>query len=119
MTDVEIALDTGRVRAPIWETCSASTASPTPKTRLGTGRALGEDVGGYEIHHGRVTVAGTDGHDEEFPGGARRGHVSAPCGTAPSNRTASGRRCWQRSSAAPAAWVTAPAARVVHARRHR
>ncbi|KAA0918410.1 cobyric acid synthase [Dietzia sp. ANT_WB102] len=56
--------------------------------RLPTGRALGEDVRGYEIHHGRVTIdaAGSrdgaddrDGNDydddEEFPGGARRGRV--------------------------------------------
>ncbi|SMO78178.1 adenosylcobyric acid synthase (glutamine-hydrolysing) [Dietzia kunjamensis subsp. schimae] len=46
--------------------------------RLPTGRALGQDVGGYEIHHGRVSV-GSGGErvddDEEFPGGARRGRV--------------------------------------------
>ena len=40
--------------------------------RLPTGRALGQDVSGYEIHHGRVTV---HHDDEEFLGGARRGRV--------------------------------------------
>src|SRR5699024_4375356 len=46
--------------------------------RLPTGRALGQDVGGYEIHHGRVSVGGGGERvddDEEFPGGARRGRV--------------------------------------------
>ncbi|WP_404851047.1 cobyric acid synthase [Dietzia kunjamensis] len=46
--------------------------------RLPTGRALGQDVGGYEIHHGRVSVGGGAERvddDEEFPGGARRGRV--------------------------------------------
>ena len=36
-----------------------------------TGHALGAPVSGYEIHHGRVAVAG----DEEFLAGARRGPV--------------------------------------------
>ena len=50
----------------------ASTAfAPQKVLRLPTGRALGADVGGYEIHHGRVTVA--DG--SAFLGGARAGHV--------------------------------------------
>lgn len=39
--------------------------------RLPTGRALGEPVNGYEIHHGRIGRTG----DEEFLGGARRGRV--------------------------------------------
>ncbi len=39
--------------------------------RLPHGRALDTGVGGYEIHHGRVTV----GADEEFLGGARADHV--------------------------------------------
>ena len=39
--------------------------------RLPSGRALGADVGGYEIHHGRVTV----GTGDDFLGGARAGHV--------------------------------------------
>ncbi|MDV8003125.1 cobyric acid synthase [Rhodococcus sp. IEGM 1408] len=46
--------------------------------RLPIGRALGQDVGGYEIHHGRVSVGGGRERvddDEEFPGGARRGRV--------------------------------------------
>jgi len=40
--------------------------------RLPSGAALGVPAVGYEIHHGRVTVA--DGA-EEFPGGARAGNV--------------------------------------------
>ena len=39
--------------------------------RLPTGQALGQDVSGYEIHHGRVTVH----DDDEFLGGARRDRV--------------------------------------------
>ena len=39
--------------------------------RLPRGQALGARVGGYEIHHGRVSV----GSGEEFLGGARDGHV--------------------------------------------
>ncbi len=39
--------------------------------RLPRGTALGALVGGYEIHHGRVTV----GAGESFLGGARDGHV--------------------------------------------
>ena len=39
--------------------------------RLPTGRALGTDVSGYEIHHGRIT----QGQDEEFLGGARSANV--------------------------------------------
>jgi adenosylcobyric acid synthase len=39
--------------------------------RLPTGSALGTDVSGYEIHHGRIT----QGHDEEFLGGARSVNV--------------------------------------------
>jgi adenosylcobyric acid synthase len=39
--------------------------------RLPTGRALGADASGYEIHHGRITR----GSDEEFLGGARSGQV--------------------------------------------
>ncbi|MFC7493982.1 MULTISPECIES: cobyric acid synthase [unclassified Nocardioides] len=39
--------------------------------RLPRGAALGTEVGGYEIHHGRVTV----GSGEEFLGGARDGHL--------------------------------------------
>lgn len=39
--------------------------------RLPTGAAFGAEVGGYEIHHGRVTV----GDDTEFLGGARSSHV--------------------------------------------
>ncbi|WP_375001712.1 cobyric acid synthase [Aeromicrobium sp. CTD01-1L150] len=39
--------------------------------RLPTGEALGQPVGGYEIHHGRVTA----GDDEPFLGGAVRGLV--------------------------------------------
>lgn len=34
--------------------------------------AMGEEVTGYEIHHGRVAL----GDDEEFPGGLKRGAVS-------------------------------------------
>ncbi|MGX1856435.1 cobyric acid synthase [Dietzia sp. NPDC055340] len=40
--------------------------------RLPAGREFGEDVTGYEIHHGRIT-RGDD--DDEFIGGARRGRV--------------------------------------------
>lgn len=39
--------------------------------RLPRAEALGAEVTGYEIHHGRVVV----GEDEAFPGGARRGSV--------------------------------------------
>ena len=39
--------------------------------RLPAGREFGEDVTGYEIHHGRITR----GDDDEFIGGARRGRV--------------------------------------------
>ena len=39
--------------------------------RLPTGAALGTDVTGYEIHHGRIT----QGQDEEFLGGARSANV--------------------------------------------
>lgn len=39
--------------------------------RLPTGRALGQAVSGYEIHHGKVRVD----DDEEFIGGSRRGRV--------------------------------------------
>ena len=39
--------------------------------RLPVGREFGEDVTGYEIHHGRITR----GDDDEFIGGARRGRV--------------------------------------------
>jgi adenosylcobyric acid synthase len=38
---------------------------------LPSGTAFGGPAAGYEIHHGRVTVAG----GEEFPGGARTGSV--------------------------------------------
>lgn len=40
--------------------------------RLPSGRELGEDVAGYEIHHGRIS-RGDD--DDEFIGGGRRGRV--------------------------------------------
>src|ERR1700722_1604333 len=45
----------------------------TPDKTLGlpSGTALGVPAAGYEIHHGRVTVAG----GEEFLGGARAGNV--------------------------------------------
>lgn len=39
--------------------------------RLPTGSALGTDVAGYEIHHGRIA----QGHDEPFLGGARSANV--------------------------------------------
>ena len=39
---------------------------------LPSGTAFGGPAAGYEIHHGRVTVAGGAG---EFPGGARTGNV--------------------------------------------
>lgn len=39
--------------------------------RLPRGTALGADVTGYEIHHGRIT----QGKDEEFLGGARHANV--------------------------------------------
>ena len=39
--------------------------------RLPTGSALGADVTGYEIHHGRIT----QGQDEPFLGGARSANV--------------------------------------------
>ncbi|WP_332664810.1 cobyric acid synthase [Aeromicrobium sp.] len=39
--------------------------------RLPTGSALGTDVAGYEIHHGRIT----QGQDEPFLGGARSANV--------------------------------------------
>ncbi len=39
--------------------------------RLPTGSALGTEVSGYEIHHGRIT----QGQDEEFLGGARSVNV--------------------------------------------
>ena len=41
--------------------------------RLPTGTGLGHPVGGYEIHHGRLTVE----TGEEFPGGVRAGNVFA------------------------------------------
>jgi adenosylcobyric acid synthase len=41
--------------------------------RLPRGEALGTEVSGYEIHHGRVQVGDADA----FPGGARRGPVFA------------------------------------------
>ncbi|MFD3685623.1 cobyric acid synthase [Nocardiopsis sp. NPDC058631] len=40
--------------------------------RLPEGEALGAPAGGYEIHHGRITVGGGA---EEFLGGARSGNV--------------------------------------------
>jgi len=46
--------------------------SPDKVLRLPSGRALGADASGYEIHHGRVTRA--DGV-EEFLGGARSDRV--------------------------------------------
>ena len=39
--------------------------------RLPTGREFGQDVAGYEIHHGRITRR----DDDDFIGGARRGRV--------------------------------------------
>lgn len=45
--------------------------TPEKTLRLPSGTALGRPAGGYEIHHGRVTVAG----GEEFLGGARTGNV--------------------------------------------
>ncbi|MFL6160332.1 MAG: cobyric acid synthase [Marmoricola sp.] len=52
----------------------ATTTFGTDKVlRLPQGTGLGEPVGGYEIHHGRYTVAGA----EEFPGGGRSGAVFA------------------------------------------
>lgn len=41
--------------------------------RLPSGRELGEDVAGYEIHHGRISRGDDD--DDEFIGGGRRGRV--------------------------------------------
>jgi adenosylcobyric acid synthase len=41
--------------------------------RLSSGTALGQPVGGYEIHHGRLSAAAADA----FPGGARSGGVFA------------------------------------------
>ncbi len=41
--------------------------------RLPRGEALGAEVSGYEIHHGRVVV----GEGEAFPGGVRQGAVFA------------------------------------------
>lgn len=46
--------------------------APEKVLRLPTGRDLGQDVSGYEIHHGRIT-RGDD--DDEFIGGSRRGRV--------------------------------------------
>lgn len=48
--------------------------APEKVLRLPTGRGLGHDVSGYEIHHGRVRIDRGD-DDEEFPGGVRRGRV--------------------------------------------
>jgi adenosylcobyric acid synthase len=45
--------------------------TPDKTLRLPSGIALGAPASGYEIHHGRVTVAG----GEEFLGGARAGNV--------------------------------------------
>ena len=45
--------------------------TPDKTLRLPSGDALGVPAAGYEIHHGRVTVAG----GEEFLGGARAGNV--------------------------------------------
>ncbi|MBZ5736555.1 cobyric acid synthase [Nocardioides mangrovi] len=50
---------------------AATTFAPDKVLRLPRGTALGAAVGGYEIHHGRVTV----GAGEDFLGGARDGHV--------------------------------------------
>lgn len=50
---------------------AATAFAPEKVLRLPRGQALGADVGGYEIHHGRVAV----GEAEEFLGGARSGHV--------------------------------------------
>ncbi|MDT9594252.1 cobyric acid synthase [Nocardioides zeae] len=46
--------------------------APAKVLRLPRGTALGEPVGGYEIHHGRITRNG----GEEFLGGARSGAVA-------------------------------------------
>jgi adenosylcobyric acid synthase len=48
-----------------------TTFAPDKVLRLPTGRALGEEASGYEIHHGRIARGG----DEEFLGGARSGLV--------------------------------------------
>ncbi len=48
-----------------------TTFAPEKVLRLPHGTALGATVGGYEIHHGRVTV----GSGDDFLGGARAGHV--------------------------------------------
>jgi len=49
---------------------TATVFAPEKVLRLSQGTALGAPVSGYEIHHGVVT-----GSDEQFVGGARRGHV--------------------------------------------
>ena len=54
--------------------------------RLPRGTALGAAVGGYEIHHGRVTVGVGRGLPRRRP---RRATSSAPCGTAASSTTTS------------------------------
>jgi adenosylcobyric acid synthase len=49
----------------------ATTFDEEKVLRLPRGAALGAEVTGYEIHHGRVAGGG----DDAFPGGARRGAV--------------------------------------------
>ncbi|EHR61069.1 cobyric acid synthase [Saccharomonospora cyanea] len=49
-----------------------TTFSPEKTLRLSHGTALGAEVSGYEIHHGRIT---RDSSAEEFLGGARVGRV--------------------------------------------
>ncbi len=49
----------------------ATTFGEEKVLRLPRGEALGAEVTGYEIHHGRVAGGG----DDVFPGGARRGAV--------------------------------------------
>lgn len=53
---------------------AVTTFAPAKRLALPRGTGLGEDVAGYEIHHGRF-VAGPDA--EAFPGGVRSGAVLA------------------------------------------
>jgi adenosylcobyric acid synthase len=50
---------------------TTTTFAPQKVLRLSRGTALGAPVSGYEIHHGTTST----GPEEDFFGGARRGHV--------------------------------------------
>lgn len=53
---------------------ASTTFGAAKALRIPRGEALGKEVGGYEIHHGRFTPGPAA---QEFPGGARSGRVCA------------------------------------------